>query len=93
MTHTSDELAPLERLGRLELAGGPIRVGRYRRGARLIPCKLEEARMRNNGRLIGILLVALALFALVVLIGGAGMMGFGGFSTGLGMFGPGMMGG
>jgi hypothetical protein len=53
---------------------------------------LEEAKMRNNGRLIGILLVALALVVLVVLFGGAGMMGFSGFSTRLGMIGPGMMG-
>jgi hypothetical protein len=27
MTHASDELAWLEPLGRLELAGGPIRAG------------------------------------------------------------------
>jgi uncharacterized membrane protein len=49
--------------------------------------------MRNIGRLVGILLVALALFALFVLFGGAAMMGFSGFSTRLGMIGPGMMGG
>lgn len=49
--------------------------------------------MRRIGRLVGILLVALALFVAFVLFGGEARMGFSGFSTGLGMFGPGMMGG
>jgi uncharacterized membrane protein len=92
MTHASDELAWLGWLGRLKLAGGPIRAGWYRRGARFVYI-LEETKMRNIGRLVGILLVALALFALFVLFGGAGMMGFSGFNTRLGMIGPGMMSG
>jgi uncharacterized membrane protein len=49
--------------------------------------------MRSIGKLVGILLVAVALFVLFVLFGGAAMMGFSGFSTRLGMIGPGMMSG
>jgi uncharacterized membrane protein len=49
--------------------------------------------MRNIGRLIGLLLVVFALFALFVLYGGGAMMGFNGYNTRLGMFGAGMMGG
>ncbi len=49
--------------------------------------------MRNIGTLLGIILVAVALFALVVLFGGAGMMGFSGFDTAFGRIGPRMMGG
>jgi hypothetical protein len=48
--------------------------------------------MRNLEKLVGILFLALALFALFVLLGGAGMMGFGGFNTRFGMIGSGMMG-
>lgn len=49
--------------------------------------------MRNFERLVGILLVAVALFALFVLLGGLAMMGFGGFNTRLGMVDPGMLSG
>ncbi|MGB8644824.1 MAG: SHOCT domain-containing protein [Anaerolineae bacterium] len=49
--------------------------------------------MRNIEKIVGIILVALALIVLVVLLGGAGMMGVGEFNTGVGMIGPGMMGG
>lgn len=49
--------------------------------------------MRNIERLVGILLVAVALFTLFVLIGGLAMMGLGGFNTRLGMIDPGMLSG
>jgi uncharacterized membrane protein len=49
--------------------------------------------MRNIGRLVGVILVALSVLALFVLFGGAAMMGFGGYNTRLGMIGAGMMGG
>lgn len=47
--------------------------------------------MRNIERLVGILLVAVSLFALFVLFGGLAMMGFSEFGTRLGMVGPGML--